>query len=134
MKKIYLAGCVFIKNNEILLIKRTKTGWYELPGGKIEEGEAPEETARREIQEELSANIKIQQKLGSKDFTENGYSMGYTWFQATFLPNAQPTIGEPDKFEELKYIPLNELDKYQLSPNMENFLDKYNKGNITLEK
>ena len=79
MNKIYLAGCVFIHNNNILLIKRIKTGWYELPGGKIEKEETPEETAKREIKEELSANIELIGRVGSKDFTENGHSMSYVY-------------------------------------------------------
>ena len=130
MAKIFLAGCAFIENGEILLIKRIKTGWYELPGGKIEDGETPEVTAKREIKEELSVNIELVKRIGSKDFIENDYSMGYTWFRAEFLPNEQPAIGEPEKFEGFKYIPLDKLDEYKLSPNMENFLDEYKKGNV----
>ena len=133
MKKISLAGCAFIKDNNILLLKRIKTGWYELPGGKIEEGETPEVTAVREIKEELVADIKLTGKLGEKDFEEDGYIMEYNWFQAEFKSNQEPSVGEPEKFGELKYIPLSELSQYKLSPNMENFLEEYNKGNIILK-
>jgi 8-oxo-dGTP pyrophosphatase MutT (NUDIX family) len=45
MKKITLAGCVILQNSAILLLHRIKTDWYELPGGKINGGETPEETA-----------------------------------------------------------------------------------------
>ena len=32
---------------------------YEFPGGKIEKGETPEEALKREIKEEMEANIEV---------------------------------------------------------------------------
>ena len=34
-------------------------GMYEFPGGKIEKGETPEEALKREIKEEMEANIEV---------------------------------------------------------------------------
>ena len=132
MNKISLAGCAIIKDHKILLIRRIKTGWYELPGGKIENGETAESTAVREIKEELCSDIKIVCELGKKDFIENGYSMSYTWFQASLLNEQQPAIGEPERVDDLKYIELDKLKEYRLSPNMLNFTGELELGNIEL--
>lgn len=132
MKKISLAGCAIIKDNKILLLRRLKTGWYELPGGKIENDETAELTAIREIKEELCSDIKIICELGKRDFIENDYSMSYTWFQARLLNDQQPAIGEPERFDDLKYIELGKLKEYKLSPNMLNFVDELELGNIKL--
>ena len=53
--------CFLIKDNKIVVTKykegNKKAGYYEIPGGKIEEGETPEQTAIREMQEETGLKI-----------------------------------------------------------------------------
>lgn len=60
------ARAVVIKDNKILLIHRFKDGaeYYVLPGGQIEKGESPEETAIRELKEETTIDSKLIKKLG----------------------------------------------------------------------
>ena len=54
--------CYLIKNNKIVVTKykegNQKEGYYDIPGGKIEEGELPEQTAIREMKEETGIDIK----------------------------------------------------------------------------
>lgn len=53
---------------EVLLFQRLSSdlggGHWEFPGGKIDQGETPEQALAREIQEELSIEISIQESLG----------------------------------------------------------------------
>lgn len=46
----------------ILLVQRRDVPLFVLPGGGIEEGEAPEEAAIREVSEETGLSIRIQKK------------------------------------------------------------------------
>lgn len=110
MDKITLAGCVILNDEgEILLMHRNapkRTQW-ELPGGKIEAGEEPEQAALREITEELGVTVSIVKKLGEKSFDEDGYEMDYHWFLAT-VTEGVPTLQEA-KFDALKYFSWDEL-------------------------
>ena len=133
MNKLFLAGCVILKDDCILLLNRKKTNWYELPGGKIDPQESAEEAAKRELKEEMSCDVQIIKQLGKKDFEENGYVMSYTWFLAKIKEEQVPKIGEPEKFDHFKYIPIKTLANYNLSPNMKNLVNELSGGNIALD-
>lgn len=48
---------IIIKNKRLLLVTGHNLDYYWTPGGGVEEGESPEEALRREVQEELDAEI-----------------------------------------------------------------------------
>ena len=62
MKTVNVTAAVIWKDNKIFATQRGygefKDGW-EFPGGKIEPGESPREALKREIKEELDAEIKV---------------------------------------------------------------------------
>ena len=62
MKTIRVVAAVIKHNEKIFATQRGygdfKGGW-EFPGGKIEEGETPQEALKREIQEELDTEIIV---------------------------------------------------------------------------
>ena len=79
MKKIRpLAICVFRKNNHILVFEGydplKKQTFYRPLGGGIEFGERAEETIRRELKEEINADVGELRYLGTLEniFTFNG--------------------------------------------------------------
>ena len=66
MKRIEVVAAVIRKENRIFATQRGYgdfKDWWEFPGGKMEEGESPEEALVREIREELSAEIRIDRFL-----------------------------------------------------------------------
>ena len=54
--------CYLIKDNKVVVTKykkgNRKERYYDIPGGKIEEGELPERTAIREMKEETGLDVK----------------------------------------------------------------------------
>ena len=81
MKTIRVAAAVIRDGNRYLATQRGYgpwKDWWEFPGGKIEEGETPEEALEREIREELDLAVDVGEKLAQVeyDYPEFHLSMG----------------------------------------------------------
>ena len=121
MKKIELAGGIILdKDNRILLIHRNtpELKQWELPGGKLEKGELPEQAAERELKEELNIEVKILRYMGFKEFEDNDIILKYHWYQCR-IQKGTPKLVE-EKFDEIRYFSKAELEQNnELSSNME---------------
>ena len=133
--KIRVAGCVILDDyGRMLLLHRNTprlTQW-ELPGGKIEEGESAAEAAVREMAEELGVEVRLTKPLGVGMFEEGENEYEYAWFQAV-VTGADPMLNETDKFDDLDYFEVEDLMSLALSPNMLVLFDKIMSGDVALE-
>jgi 8-oxo-dGTP diphosphatase len=62
MKTIEVVAAIIIKDGQVFATQRGYgewQGWWEFPGGKIEQGESPKAALVREIREELNAEITV---------------------------------------------------------------------------
>ena len=62
MKTIEVVAAIIIRDGQVFATQRGYgefQGWWEFPGGKIESGECPQEALKREIREELDAEIAV---------------------------------------------------------------------------
>lgn len=62
MKTIEVVAAIIVKKGKAFATERGYgefQGWWEFPGGKIENGECPQEALKREIREELDAEISV---------------------------------------------------------------------------
>ena len=71
MKTIKVVAAIIIEDNRVFATQRgygdMKGGW-EFPGGKIEEGELPEEALVREIKEELDTEIIVGELMDTVEY------------------------------------------------------------------
>ncbi|MFW2390562.1 MAG: 8-oxo-dGTP diphosphatase MutT [Polyangiales bacterium] len=71
---IVVAAAVIIRDGRVLLTRRAKgqhlAGMWEFPGGKLEEGEAPEDALVRECLEECGIEVEVAEIL---DVTHHSY-------------------------------------------------------------
>jgi 8-oxo-dGTP diphosphatase len=71
MKQIEVVAAVIRKGDKIFATQRGYgewQDWWEFPGGKMEVGETPEEALKREIREELSTEISVDEFLCTVEY------------------------------------------------------------------
>jgi 8-oxo-dGTP diphosphatase len=100
--------------NKILLIKRRTvpfSGYWALPGGRVDSGETVEQTIVREVKEETGLDVAVMRKIG--EYHEQGVQDGveYDYYPACFLVK---TVGgeikkQESEIEEIKLLSLNEI-------------------------
>jgi len=96
-----------------------KGGW-EFPGGKIEEGERPEDAVVREIQEELEATVKVGELIDTieYDYPTFHLSMDCFWCE---VESGELKLLEA---EAAKWLSKDELDSVEWLPADITLIDK----------
>lgn len=121
MDEIQLAGCVITDiDNQVLLMHRQDHNQWELPGGRVEDGEVPVQAAAREAHMRLGIAVTALHQMGSIDFTQGEVSYNCKLFRVTKF-NGRPWIVEPHLYEDIDYYNLRrrQIGRLGLSPNVE---------------
>jgi 8-oxo-dGTP diphosphatase len=131
-----LAGCVLIdRDGRILLLHRSigAVSQWELPGGKVEPHESPENAAAREIEEELGVGVSGLTLVGDARFRQGGQAWRYFWYLPEFIEGS-PTLREPDRFDRLAFHRPVDLTRMMssLSPNFAILICAYFDGQLLL--
>ena len=88
MKRIEVVAAVIVRDDEVLATRRGYgewQGWWEFPGGKIEAGESPQDALRREIREELDAEIEVGRLLETVEWDYPSFHLTMHCFICTLV-------------------------------------------------
>lgn len=102
---------LIIRNDTVLCAQRSEhmalpLKW-EFPGGKLEDGEAPEEALKREIMEELAIDIIVGRAMNVSEYTyENDRTIRLLPYLATMQNTKEPIANE---HVELRWVKAPEL-------------------------
>ncbi|MDE6687476.1 MAG: (deoxy)nucleoside triphosphate pyrophosphohydrolase [Lachnospiraceae bacterium] len=88
-----------------------KGGW-EFPGGKIEEGETPQEALQREIMEELNTEIKVGELVDTIEYDYPTFHLSLDCFWAEVI-SGDLVLKE---HEAAKWLTKEELDSVEWLP------------------
>ena len=123
MKTVNVVAAVIRDGNKIFATQRGygefKDGW-EFPGGKVEEGETPQEALKREIEEELETEIEVGEYLTTieHDYPKFHLSMKCYWAR---IIEGKPVLLE---HEAARWLSREELDSVAWLPADETIIDR----------
>jgi len=93
--------------------------WWEFPGGKMEAGETPQQALRREIHEELDAEIKIGPLLRTIDYDYPDFHLTMHCFRCTLATDRLTLL----EHEAAKWLAPSELHSVCWLPADEQIID-----------
>jgi len=119
--RISVKGLIKDEHGRYLLIRTTSEGW-ELPGGGMDHGETAQEALRRELIEELGADVVITSKnpiYVSSDLTKHGRRAGMwrLWLVYEAMANVdQIVIGDDLDALDWDFVDISNLDQAEIYP------------------
>ena len=119
MKQIEVVAAIIRKEDKIFATQRGYgdfKDWWEFPGGKMEAGETPEEALKREIREELSAEISVGELLTTVEYDYPKFHLTMHCFLCTLVGEALHLNEHEaarwltkDELNSVKWLPADEI-------------------------
>ncbi len=119
MPLVLVAACALIDADKRVLIARRPegkplAGLWEFPGGKLEEGETPEDALIRELHEELSVRV-TKPCLAPLTFSTYDYPEFHILL-ALFICRRWEGRPVPREAQEIKWVRATRLREYSMPP------------------
>ncbi len=113
-----LAANLIVEDGTVLMLHRRDKDYWELPAGKVEDGEMPRDAARREAREEIGCEVRILSSYGRLDidFAHEGTDYRVRAFIAAVV-DGEPAPVE-DRFDELRWMDADDVAAATLAPNL----------------
>jgi len=123
-------GAIIVRNGKILIVKRKSEpgkGRWSVPGGLVELGETVGQTVKREVKEECSLDVEVDRLIDVVDSLtkdEEGNIKYHFVILDFFVKLKGGELKAGDDAEEAKWVPLEEVEKYNLTKTFRKFLKR----------
>jgi 8-oxo-dGTP diphosphatase len=113
---IEVTAAIIEEGDKFLIARRAKgkhlSGFWEFPGGKIEEGETAEACLHRELNEEFQINVFIDSYVGESYYNYPSKKINLKAFTCK-ITSGEIKLIDHDKVE---WITIEEINKYKFAP------------------
>jgi len=129
---IKVTAAILEKDGRIIIAQRKSSdhlsGKWELPGGKIEPGETPEECLARELKEEFDIDVIIGEFLGSNVHHYDHISIELMAYRASWVGG---TISMNDH-KAYRWVTVDQLSDFEFAPADVPFVKMLYAGSISI--
>ena len=115
MKHIEVVAAIIVRDGKIFATQRGYgdfKDWWEFPGGKMELSESPEDALRREIREELDAEISISELLETVEWDYPDFHLTMYCYICSLVSKSL----QLKEHEAAKWLGMEELDSVRWLP------------------
>jgi 8-oxo-dGTP diphosphatase len=119
MKTIEVVAAIIIKDGQVFATQRGYgefQGWWEFPGGKMEAGESPQLALKREIREELDADVLVKELLETVEWDYPNFHLTMHCFICSLLSESihlneheAATWLNLENLRSVKWLPADEI-------------------------
>ena len=119
MKILEVVAAIIIKDGQVFATQRGYgefKGWWEFPGGKMEPGESPKVALKREIREELDAEIEVKELLETVEWDYPNFHLTMHCFICSLLSESlhlneheAATWLTHETLKSVKWLPADEI-------------------------
>lgn len=124
MKTIEVVAAIILKDNRIFATQRGYgewKDWWEFPGGKIEAGETPENALKREIREELSVEINVDEFFCTVEYDYPKFHLTMHCYLCSLVTEALHL----NEHEASKWLSKDDLDSVRWLPADESIIENF---------
>ena len=125
---IEVTAAILEEGNKIMIARRGQgkhlAGFWEFPGGKIEQDETPEICLIRELKEEFEIDVTIGNYIGESVFEYPKKTIRLIAFTCEII-NGKMKLNDHDKIEWIKF---EEIANYNLAPADLPLIELYDKA------
>ncbi|PYO34024.1 MAG: 8-oxo-dGTP diphosphatase MutT [Candidatus Rokuibacteriota bacterium] len=115
MEAIEVVAAVIERDGKLLITRRPEgshlSGLWEFPGGKPQPGETFEQALRREIDEELGAEVSVGERIETIEWQYPDKRVRLVFFRCDVRGEPRPLEGQ-----EMAWVTPAELARYEFPP------------------
>lgn len=129
---IRVTAAIITNSGKVFIAKRKPPGrmpgMWEFPGGKIEEGETPEQCLKRELHEEFGVDAVIGRHLGTSVYPYEFYTVELMAFQTKIIGGEIRLNDHSD----MAWVECRDLDGFEFAPADILFVEMIQRGEIEI--
>lgn len=115
LKTIRVVAAIFLRDGRLFATQRGYgewKDWWEFPGGKVEEGEMPQDALKREIREELATEIQVGNLLTTIEYDYPTFHLSMQCYLCTIISGQLSLL----EHEDARWLSSKELNSVKWLP------------------